>query len=517
MANLLKRGDTYFVRLTIPRDRWAHVGKAMGAATGIRREVVKTLQTGDYREAQRRRDEGLNACRRAVDAALRKYGLAPLTDWTANWPERAVERRMNLKAGVGKVNQWIAGDDGPEAIMEADLTSDLIEHEAERVALLRGPEAARQFVQIAFGTGMSIAEAARQWIGSIRGTVREGTWRGYDASIVRLGVYLAAFEGWPSLEAAGLPSVTRRIAGEVIAARRAERASETVQRDFSAWNGLWRWAVRRGYADLNPWTDQTAGLKAPRLGEVEGTKRAYTTAELLKLLRAGCDTLAPNNGGFGPALWDLIRLGLLTGARASELAGLCVGDVIEDGTAIATPKLGKSASAARIIPLHRLAQSVVQGRLASLPDQAVDAPLWPEVPGAGADERRAKTLSTRFIIVRRRLLGADDGADLHSLRRNFMTACETAQHAGGRISPEITALLVGHKRGSMALDLYSEWSRMGRRTIGGGMAEKLATLRDALDDAVDKGFPPDVLQALTETQGARPPTVRTKPAFSRKG
>ena len=158
-----------------------------------------------------------------------------------------------------------------------------------------------------------------------------------------------------------------------------------MQRDFSAWNGLWRWAVRRGYADLNPWTDQTAGLKAPRLGEAEGTKRAYTAAELVTLLGAGRDTLAPNKGGFGPALWDLIRLGLLTGARARELAGLCVGDVIEDGTAIATPKLGKSASAARIIPLHRLAQSVVKNRLASLPDQAADAPLWPEVPGAGTD------------------------------------------------------------------------------------------------------------------------------------
>src|SRR3954451_10747814 len=51
MANLLKRGATYFVRLTIPRDRWADVGRAMGAAGGLKREVVRTLQTGDFREA----------------------------------------------------------------------------------------------------------------------------------------------------------------------------------------------------------------------------------------------------------------------------------------------------------------------------------------------------------------------------------------------------------------------------------------------------------------------------------
>jgi len=296
--------------------------------------------------------------------------------------------------------------------------------------------------------------------------MREGTWRGYEAPIARLGAYLETHEGAPSLETVSLSAVSRRIAGEVIADRRAERASETVQRDFSAWNGLWRWAVRRGYADLNPWTDQTAGLKARRADEDGETKRAYTPAELVKLLRAGGDLLAPQRGRYGPALWDLIRLGLLTGARASELAGLCVGDVIADGAAIATARRGKSASASRIIPLHPLAQSVINARIAALADQAEDAPLWAEVPGVGADERRAKVLVSRFVPVRRRILGDDDGADLHSLRRSFMTACETAQYAGGRINPEIMALLVGHKRGTMALDLYSEWSRLGRRLTG---------------------------------------------------
>ena len=93
MANLLKRGDTYFVRLMIPRDRWADVGKAMGACGGIRREVVRTLQTTNFREAQRRREEGLRAAREMIDAALRRHRLKPLTDWTADWLGRAAERR----------------------------------------------------------------------------------------------------------------------------------------------------------------------------------------------------------------------------------------------------------------------------------------------------------------------------------------------------------------------------------------------------------------------------------------
>lgn len=151
--------------------------------------------------------------------------------------------------------------------------------------------------------------------------MREGTWRGYEAPIARLGAYLETHEGAPSLETVSLSAVSRRIAGEVIADRRAERASETVQRDFSAWNGLWRWAVRRGYADLNPWTDQTAGLKARRADEDGETKRAYTPAELVKLLRAGGDLLSPQRGGYGPALWDLIRLGLLTRRPRKRVGG----------------------------------------------------------------------------------------------------------------------------------------------------------------------------------------------------
>ncbi len=162
MANLLKRGDTYFVRLMIPRDRWTDVGKAMGARGGIRREVVRTLQTTSFREAQRRREEGLRAAREMVGAALRRLKLAPLTDWTANWFDRAVERRGQMQAAAGVVNQLIPRDDGTaEPLMESDLTADLIEAEADTIGTRQGPEAARRFQEIAFGRGMSVAEAAR--------------------------------------------------------------------------------------------------------------------------------------------------------------------------------------------------------------------------------------------------------------------------------------------------------------------------------------------------------------------
>jgi len=517
MANhLVRRGSTYFVRLTIPRERWADVGRALGAAGGLKREVVRTLQTGNYREAMARRDAGLTAVRELVDLALKRAKLRPLTDWTADWQGRAVELAAFAREAEGVVNGWVQGPDGDDMpIMESEFIDDAIEREAEIVEARQGTPAAQAFVKIATTQGLSVAAAGRQWLASIEGTIKDGTGRGYQASIALLGDYLADNERMPTLEAVSFSDVTRKIAGEVIAWRRGERASETTQRDFSAWNGLWRWAVRRGYATANPWTDQMAGMKKPRAGEEEDEKRAYTPTELVALLRAGSEQLAPNRGGYGPALWDVLRLGLLTGCRVSELIGLRMVDMIEGGTAIATLKQGKTDAASRIVPLHRLAQEVIQARIATLEDRSSGASLWPEVAGATKTEKRGKTLSSRFVVVRRRILGEDDEVDLHSLRRSFMTAAETALHAGGRINPELLALIVGHKRGRMSLDLYSEWSRMGRQIVGGGMAGRLATLRAAVDDAVDQGLAPEVLKALEETRDARPAVVRTAIAFSR--
>ncbi len=70
-------------------------------------------------------------------------------------------------------------------------------------------------------------------------------------------------------------------------------------RDFSAFSGLWRWAVRRGYAEINPWVDQTASLKT-RTAVDKGRKqeRACSDDEPVKLLRAGPNDLAPISGGW---------------------------------------------------------------------------------------------------------------------------------------------------------------------------------------------------------------------------
>ena len=520
---LLRRGLTWFVRMPIPEDRWADVGKAMGARRGITRELVRTLRTRDHREAQRRRDPALAALRTEVDEALQAARPRPLTDWTADWQTRALLRRQEAQEGITWVNHYEGGleIDGRPAhpIMVREMVLETVGDEQDELERRRSPEEARRFAAIASGTGKTIAEATEMWLAEIEGNVRPGTVAGHRAAINKLGAYLASQEGWPSLETTELPAVSRRVAGEFVAARRATDAAATIKREFSAYSGLWRWAVRRGYAETNPWSDQTAGMRVQRPDErAPGQERAYTAAELVKLLQATPDQLAPGGGGYAATFWDVIRLALLTGARASEVMGLTLADVIEDGTAIvvAADGRGKTDAASRIIPLHDLAQRVVRDRIASLPQGAPDAPLWPEVPATGRDQRRSKIIANRYPTLRRRILGESDEVDFHSFRRSFLTAAETAMHARGRLNEALVALLVGHRRGSLALDLYSDWTRLGRRRMDGNLGERLATLRAAVDDTVALGFDATVLKALAETAGARPVMRRVQPAFRRK-
>ncbi len=51
----------------------------MGAKGGVKREIVRTLQTADYREAQKRRDSALGAIRSDIDKALVTAKLRPLS------------------------------------------------------------------------------------------------------------------------------------------------------------------------------------------------------------------------------------------------------------------------------------------------------------------------------------------------------------------------------------------------------------------------------------------------------
>jgi integrase len=298
--------------------------------------------------------------------------------------------------------------------------------------------------------------------------------------------------------------VSRRMAGEFVTHRATKVSAPAVKREASATMGLWRWAMRRGYAETNPWSDQTAGLKAVRRGRHGADdKRPFTVDEQVTLLRATGVMWAPNGGGYGATLWDAVRLGLLTGLRVAELADLRVRDLVDGRTVVSVPR-GKTRNARRLVPLPEAAQRVLTLRLADLPDTSPDAPLWPELPVLRLTGSRGGKLSDRFRLARPTILPGATGIDFHSLRRSYATALEAAMNKGrSRINPAVIASLLGHERGTMALDLYS-----------GGAA--LDVLKAAVADVEERGLDRGVVRALAETMDQRPEMVRFAPVGAEK-
>jgi integrase len=339
------------------------------------------------------------------------------------------------------------------------------------------------------------------WLAEVSRARRQKTIAGHRKVFADLDLYLREHET-KSLLTMTFADFTRPMAGEFIAWRRKKVSAAAVKREFSAPMGLWRWAIRRGYADSNPWTDQTAGMEVSKGGDGEDDKRAFSPSELVALIRATGDQWAPNGGGYASTLWDAVRLALMTGLRAAELADLRISDVIDAGTAIQV-RGGKTKNARRRVPLPKLAQGVIAQRLANLPDTSPEAPLWPEVPVLELTNSRGGKLSDRFRSARESLLPKATFVDFHSLRRSYATALETAMNSGGRINPAIIASLMGHARSSLALDVYS----------AGATQEALT---NAVADLEAKGFTAEVEKALEETAGDRPPMTRFAPAKSRR-
>jgi integrase len=234
---------------------------------------------------------------------------------------------------------------------------------------------------------------------------------------------------------------------------------------------------RRGLVEQNPWQGQ--GTFGRRTRGAAKSKRPYGEGELVKLLRA--DPSEVIGRGYGAAIADLLRLGLLTGARLNELCELRAEDVRREQRAIRIRE-GKTENATRIIPVHDAVWAIVARRV----QEAGQQELFPELKPGGPDRKRSWYVSKRFTEFRRRVLGEDDSVDFHSLRRTFATYLERASTLTPAVNASVIAELMGHAKQTLALNTYS-----------GGL--ELTHLRVAVDMFTEI-IPPDVFAVL---KGAR--------------
>lgn len=298
MQNLVRRGNTWFARFFVPKDRWADAGKATRAASGIKRDITRTLGTTDRKEARKRLGAALTAIQADLDAALKAAGLRPLTDWTADWSSRAIERRAELQAAdattilTGSVVQDPA--DGQEAFIgetERDLLQDQLRTDAEHLEEVRGSAVAEAFFKAATTEELTLHDALEAWLAEAARRSEPKTIEGHRKVFSDLEEFVREKLKHQSLASMTFADVSRRMAGEFIAHRAGKVSAAAVKREFSAPMGLWRWA-RRSYATaleagMNAGGRVNPAIIASLMGQQRGTLALdlYSKGAALDVLR----------------------------------------------------------------------------------------------------------------------------------------------------------------------------------------------------------------------------------------
>ncbi|MFT8953470.1 MAG: DUF6538 domain-containing protein [Gluconobacter sp.] len=307
MQGMTKRGSVYYARLIIPKDRWADTGRVTGARNGTRRDIVKSLETKDYREALRRRDAALSAMREAINQALSAHNLPPLQgSWSPSLGsslqtqilEQALKARKDLAGADDYRTPEYLNDDPSEGIVVsesfssrdfgADIVNEALAQAANRIAAQypgskgqrMADEAYHQAHDIAFGLTTPLSILLDRWLPQLEGNVTQELIDRHHRGFSRLGQYLAESQGSKTSDPEGF---VRTIAIETIDKKVVGHFREwlealpgigprVVASHLSTMNTFWKWAEQVGYAETNPWQGSTHGLKK----KIANPRRAMT-------------------------------------------------------------------------------------------------------------------------------------------------------------------------------------------------------------------------------------------------
>ncbi|MFT9219995.1 hypothetical protein [Gluconobacter oxydans] len=512
MANLTVRDGGYYVRFIVPKDRWRDVGAALGSRTGIRRDVLKSLQTRERKTALKLRDAALEAIRRSLNLKLAEAGLPPLHgDAVPEWmnEESLVSEALEARREIAATSDRT--DDGDRQMGPTDPRRRLIESmeyfledRAERLEKAGKDSSGyvREFREIALGERTPFALVLDRWMKDRESYASHSVISLDRATLNHFGRYLADVQETPKppedpiafLRAQVIEDVPDMVLGGFAEWLMDKQglSPKTAGNRITPLKVMWTYAIQKHILKgPNPWTGATAGLKR-KAGKKKTEVRPFNDDELVLLLQSD-----PDEGRkwvWGPAIRDMMRLALLTGARQNELATLTVGRVINrDGAEgplwgiQVTDDEAKTKNSIRRIPIHPLIQPVIARRLMALDESDKDAPLFPECKPGGPGMKRGYYFAKRFPDFRRRVLGheSDHVVDFHSFRRCFITFFEQAHANGAQACTAIVRdRLVGHESKSLAGNTYAAkdlgWELYCRAILG----------------VVEKGLPSAVLKAL---------------------
>lgn len=474
-----------------------------------------SLQTRDKNEAVQRRGAALEALRSQVNEKLAAIGKPPLEgDWRPRTvTERAVNDALSAKKAIEEASTAYSPDRNADGTVnenvptnERDNLHHVLTSQAEDVAESLSDEEGHQylctFMDTLEGTATPLGPLLDRWLSRQGKSVSNGLVNRHNRVLIVFSEYLACVSGISSrptkrqaqsvLRAFPVQKVDKKLASRFREWAEDRKAANTVNSYLSSLRSFWTWLEAAGEAESNPWAGMSRGLKklARKEAKARGEKRPFTEQEMLALLTGEPNSRDPR---MVLMLHDVFRLGLLTGARQNELCSLTVGRVVvpdnpEELWGIeVTEDVGKTDNSVRTIPLHPLVRPIIERRLkAAKGTGEPDAPLFPECPPGGEDNKRGWTFSKHFLRYRKAVLGEEgSGTDFHSTRRCFATFMETALANGAAACTELVCdHLIGHKSERLAANTYAakrfDWSLYS----------------EAIRGMVDKGVPERVKEAL---------------------
>jgi integrase len=250
-------------------------------------------------------------------------------------------------------------------------------------------------------------------------------------------------------------------------------SATTVNKQLGGLQAVVRWAHDKGgfIPDDVTWADPFANMRLP---EDEPDREPFTVAELKMLFALPVFTQGerPEGGKGDAALW-LPLLGLFTGARRGELAGLTVADALNNEATdhpviVLTEDKSRSRSlktpgSARTIPLHpELIRLGFMQFVDNVRRKHGDtAWLFPKI---APDQRSGVSAWTKWFSRYIRTHGIKDTRKVfHSFRHNFKDALRAA-----KVSEDLNDALTGHStRGSVGRSYGSRdiLTRYGMATL----------------------------------------------------
>jgi integrase len=191
----------------------------------------------------------------------------------------------------------------------------------------------------------------------------------------------------------------------------------TAQKLMTMLRMLWRWALARHKVKLdgNPFNTPVDDL--PRVKKTDGPKRDPFKPEEAQLILEA----APQ----GERMGDLFRIGLVTGARVTEIVKVTVEATKEDGSLFLIAG-GKTDNAKRVVPVPKVAQPIIKRLRADAVAKGQDRLF--HAFALNASTGTAKSASKAFTTLRRKVLGreTDERLAFHSLRHTWKTLSRRA-------------------------------------------------------------------------------------------